>query len=296
MSSRRSSATTHAEIRKWLGAGRALVNVTHMLVVCDTFDGNYYPIYARSVDEVRRDLVTFHDDEKKMSRVVEIYSYGLDLEEQLHEKFAWHILPGDDSDKRKEEERRKVNLITALGAVTGVEGQPEKSLSARTYSAYVLELTLSSDHRERILVIQHDESRLQGIYVRDDNDPLSRLKKSVKSGSDTEHPSAFSEHRYGFAYDGTDAIPVKPHDDEVMARLRRLQEAPEEREWQVWTEGYAATGEHGTAKFQGVVRARTFKEACDQAFAGSEHYDAQMLTLWGCRLFKDEAAARASFG
>src|SRR6185369_9559955 len=34
------------------------------------------------------------------------------------------------------------------------------------------------------------------------------------------------------------------------------------REYEVWTEGYSATGEHGTASFEGKILAKNFDEAC----------------------------------
>lgn len=72
--------------------------------------------------------------------------------------------------------------------------------------------------------------------------------------------------------------------------------------WQVWTEGYAATGEHHTATYHGEVRAETFEEACriilgkslDLREDGSLQYDRP--AVWNCRCFDNEADARKSFG
>lgn len=68
--------------------------------------------------------------------------------------------------------------------------------------------------------------------------------------------------------------------------------------FEIWSEGFAATGERGEALFQGQVEAKTFLEACKDRFSGRNdfvvHGDAAYL--WGCRLFDNEKAARKSFG
>lgn len=87
----------------------------------------------------------------------------------------------------------------------------------------------------------------------------------------------------------------------------------------VWSEGYAATGEHGTAMCHRLgVEAGNFQDACDQVFRQSNplvrdasegqptwarqpasfdsNYDRDRLTYWGCLLFPDENEARKSYG
>ena len=77
--------------------------------------------------------------------------------------------------------------------------------------------------------------------------------------------------------------------------------------FEVWSEGYAATGEHGRAMHHGSFEAANFQEACDQAFTREPSvladvppldpdYDRENLTIWGCKLFTNEAEARMSFG
>ena len=70
------------------------------------------------------------------------------------------------------------------------------------------------------------------------------------------------------------------------------------RVWEIWTEGFAATGESGPAHKVGEVLAFTFPDAVriwyDQH--PSPDFNPERLTFWGCRLFPTEAEARASFG
>lgn len=88
----------------------------------------------------------------------------------------------------------------------------------------------------------------------------------------------------------------------------------------VWSEGYAATGEHSPAMcHRRGVEASNFQAACDQVFSESlgliqdiaddgrrtftsggrqfdPCYDRENLTYWGCKLFTNETEARMSFG
>lgn len=75
--------------------------------------------------------------------------------------------------------------------------------------------------------------------------------------------------------------------------------------WDVWAEGYAATGEHGTATFLGQKQAATFEEACrllhqelGEKKVGSytPPTEGRPPMFWGCRLFDNEAQARESYG
>ena len=68
---------------------------------------------------------------------------------------------------------------------------------------------------------------------------------------------------------------------------------------EVWSEGYLATGMEGVpagANFEGRVKAESFQEACDKILGHRDDYNRDKLTLWGCRLFDNEQAARRSFG
>lgn len=72
-------------------------------------------------------------------------------------------------------------------------------------------------------------------------------------------------------------------------------------EWEVWTEGYAATGQSSPAKFWGTYEAPTFKEACLKwvetlGAEGQSYYNKENNTYWGCRFFDNEIDARKSFG
>lgn len=89
------------------------------------------------------------------------------------------------------------------------------------------------------------------------------------------------------------------------------------KEYEVWMEGYSATGEKGTASMIGKTFARNFAEAChiiecenylkytrnkhidkDKGYdaPGRWDYNPIRLTVWGCRLYWSKDLAKKSFG
>lgn len=73
--------------------------------------------------------------------------------------------------------------------------------------------------------------------------------------------------------------------------------------FEVWSEGYAATGESSPAQFHGKYEAETFKEAVykyvetlspksKECFTDNEYG----LRFWGCRFYDNEKDARKFCG
>ena len=74
------------------------------------------------------------------------------------------------------------------------------------------------------------------------------------------------------------------------------------KKFEVWTEGYAATGESGKATFHGEFKGETLKDAVIKwrNTLTDPHsvkcVDLDRMTFWGCRFFDNETDARKSFG
>ena len=69
--------------------------------------------------------------------------------------------------------------------------------------------------------------------------------------------------------------------------------------YEIWMEGYQMNGENGEASFEGKYEADSFLEACKKAVEDHKWgklYNEKYNTIWGCRLFDNEADARKSFG
>ncbi len=70
----------------------------------------------------------------------------------------------------------------------------------------------------------------------------------------------------------------------------------------LWSEGYAATGQHMGATLHGTFTAKSLQDAVQQfKDAMPEGHsknciDVENLSFWGCRFFDNEKEARKSFG
>ena len=73
--------TTIDEIREWLKRGHE-EGAAYMIVVCDTYDYEDYPVYVMPGTDVKTEYQRYNEPDK-MSRVMEVYSYAKDLERQL---------------------------------------------------------------------------------------------------------------------------------------------------------------------------------------------------------------------
>lgn len=88
---------------------------------------------------------------------------------------------------------------------------------------------------------------------------------------------------------------------EYFPEVRRLRKAtfPITKKWEVWREGYYASGCEGTpakAHKYGEIEAESFQQACELLLADNQDFDPKGLNVWGCRLFDNEIDARESFG
>ena len=80
--------TTREQIRQWLIHGQAL-NATHVIIACDTFDHEDYPIYVQSTDNINEKIKEY--DWKNMQKIMEVYNLSMDIEVQLAEQRVWNV-------------------------------------------------------------------------------------------------------------------------------------------------------------------------------------------------------------
>lgn len=80
--------TTKQEIKNWLLEGKRQ-HATHMLVVCDTFDYEDYPVYVSRHEDVQTKYEQYSGP--NMQRVMECYSLRRDIDAQLAEERALHF-------------------------------------------------------------------------------------------------------------------------------------------------------------------------------------------------------------
>jgi len=82
--------TTQDDIRRWLLEGQK-DGATHVIVVCDTFDYEDYPVCVMPNQNVEERVKYYQS--ASMQRVMEVYNLSLDLESQLEERRAYHVEP-----------------------------------------------------------------------------------------------------------------------------------------------------------------------------------------------------------
>lgn len=86
-------AATKEEIRSWLNraknGGWKNRPITHVIVVCDTFDWDDYPVYVYEGQDINEEIYNFNND--SMQRIMEVYNMSLDIEDQMNEYRAYHI-------------------------------------------------------------------------------------------------------------------------------------------------------------------------------------------------------------
>ena len=90
-------ATTQTDIREWIKKAQEK-GCTHLLVVCDTYDYEDYPVeiypkgkkpYESDKDDVEK-AITYYNG-PNMQKVMEVYNLFMDIKSQLNEHRSWHI-------------------------------------------------------------------------------------------------------------------------------------------------------------------------------------------------------------
>ena len=71
---------TRKEISEWFDEG-IKQEATHMLIVCDGWDYEDYPVYVKSIEEAQKKA----KNPGEMKRVMEVYKLSMDKENQLNE-------------------------------------------------------------------------------------------------------------------------------------------------------------------------------------------------------------------
>lgn len=81
-------AATRKEIREWFLEGKKK-KATHLIVVCDSFSYEDYPVFVSKEEDVHKVFEEYND--KDMQKVMEVYNLSLGLEEQMKEHRAFNF-------------------------------------------------------------------------------------------------------------------------------------------------------------------------------------------------------------
>jgi hypothetical protein len=79
--------TTKEDLKRWFDAGKK-EDATHLIVVCDTFDHEDYPVHVKKGEDVNERVS--HYNGPNMQKVMEVYSYKKTWEEQSSGR-VWNL-------------------------------------------------------------------------------------------------------------------------------------------------------------------------------------------------------------
>lgn len=79
--------TTQDDIRRWLKSAKKQ-KATHLVVVCDTFDWDDYPVYVKPTEKIREVIEHYSVN---MQKVMEVYNMSMDIEKQIKSGRAYNI-------------------------------------------------------------------------------------------------------------------------------------------------------------------------------------------------------------
>ncbi len=80
--------TTPSDIRRWLRDAETKGS-THVIVVCDTYDHEDYPVFVTATTQEALDR-KIAESSGSMQRIMEVYAMHLPIEAQLQEHRANH--------------------------------------------------------------------------------------------------------------------------------------------------------------------------------------------------------------
>jgi hypothetical protein len=80
-------AATKEEIKEWFEQG-VKQGASHMIVMCDTFDWDDYPVYVTPPVDARKTVEAKNGN--NMQKVMEVYNLALPMEAQLDERRAFN--------------------------------------------------------------------------------------------------------------------------------------------------------------------------------------------------------------
>jgi hypothetical protein len=92
-------ATSREDIERWLREGKRQ-NATHVIVVCDTFDWEDYPVFVLPGEDAKEKAAEYGKNDESglptlansnMQKVMEVYSLRIPLEPQLAERRSFHF-------------------------------------------------------------------------------------------------------------------------------------------------------------------------------------------------------------
>lgn len=80
-------STTMDDIKRWFLEGKK-EKATHLIVVCDTFDYEDYPVYVKEGQDPKKRVTAING--QSMQKVMEVYNLSQDMDTQLKTRRNWN--------------------------------------------------------------------------------------------------------------------------------------------------------------------------------------------------------------
>ena len=80
-------SATAEDIKGWLKEAQRQ-GATHLIVACDTYDHDNYPVYVMSNQNIQQEISQRRG--QNMQTIDEVYNMAMDIEFQLNEHRAFH--------------------------------------------------------------------------------------------------------------------------------------------------------------------------------------------------------------
>ena len=96
-------AVTREGIRQWLQQAKKEGGISHVIIVCDNFDYEDYPVNVKTGQDVHERMRDFSNG-KNMQQIMEVYNMKMDIEKQLGEHRAYHPDDFNNSKSSSEED------------------------------------------------------------------------------------------------------------------------------------------------------------------------------------------------
>lgn len=80
-------AASRQDIEGWLKRAE-IERATHVIIVCDTFDHDDYPVYVTASQDIHERIKHFQN--ASMQRIMEVYNMALPISDQMREHRAYH--------------------------------------------------------------------------------------------------------------------------------------------------------------------------------------------------------------
>jgi len=81
-------AATRQDIERWIRVGQEK-GATHVIIVCDTFDYEDYPVYVMPGEDARK--IANKNNGPNMTKLMEVYNLAMDVDAQLKQYRAMNF-------------------------------------------------------------------------------------------------------------------------------------------------------------------------------------------------------------